>query len=53
MLPLPQRKPWSLTAEALGARHGDLGSTDSCVESDRMVESTDSGQVEQAQWDMA
>ena len=33
VLPLPQR-PCSLINEALGARHGDIGSTDSCTEFD-------------------
>ena len=35
VLPLPQRSlPCSLIAETLGVRHGDLGLTDSCGESD-------------------
>ena len=38
MLPLSQRH-CSLISEVLGARHGDLGLTDSCVEPDCRVES--------------
>ena len=34
-------KPCSLIAEAPGARHGDLGLTDSCVESDKKAELAD------------
>ena len=33
MLSLPQRRLWSLIAEALVAKHADLGLTDSCEKS--------------------